>query len=79
MLSLFFYRKRCRLAAPVRDHSSKLRFREKAEVVREVNNLGRRMLRVLFDDGSSVSLSARGNSRCGGRVRTRVASINADR
>jgi hypothetical protein len=41
---------------PVRDHSGKIRFAESAEIVREVNNLGRRMLLVRFDDGATTFL-----------------------
>jgi len=48
--------KRCRLAVPVRDHRGKLRFRESAEILRQVNNLGRRMLLVRFDDGTTTFL-----------------------
>jgi hypothetical protein len=50
------HRPRCRLVKPVRDHSGKIRFAESAEIVREVNNLGRRMLLVRFDDGATTFL-----------------------
>ncbi len=46
--------KRCELALPTRDRSGRVRFRESPEVVREVDNLGRRMLLVRFDDGATT-------------------------
>jgi hypothetical protein len=48
--------RRCQLAALVRDHSGKMRSRESVEIVREVQNLGRRMLLVRFDDGTTMFL-----------------------
>jgi len=48
--------KRCQLALPIRDRSGRVRFREVPEVVREVDNLGRRMLLVRFDDGATTLL-----------------------
>jgi hypothetical protein len=48
--------RRCRLVKPVRDPSGKIRFGESAEIVREVDNLGRRMLLVRFDDGATTFL-----------------------
>lgn len=46
----------CRLVKPIRDPSGKIRFGDSAEIVREVNNLGRRMLLVRFDDGATTFL-----------------------
>ncbi len=48
--------KRCQLVLPIRDRSGRVRFRESPEVVREVDNLGRRMLLVRFDDGATTFL-----------------------
>ncbi|GEM_PF-1617908 len=48
--------KRCNLVRPIRDKSGKLRFRETPEILREMDNLGRRMLLVRFDDGSTTFL-----------------------
>jgi hypothetical protein len=48
--------KRCHLALPIRDRSGRVRFRENPEVLREVDNLGRRMLLVRFDDGATTFL-----------------------
>ena len=49
-------RKRCQLALPIRDPSGRVRFRENPEVVREIDNLGRRMILVRFDDGATTFL-----------------------
>jgi len=46
----------CRLLRPVRDHEGRTRFGEKPKVLREVNNLERRMLLVQFDDGATTFL-----------------------
>ena len=46
----------CRLLQPVRDHQGRSRFNEQPVIVREVNNLDRRMLLVQFDDGSTTFL-----------------------
>jgi len=46
----------CRLLQPVRDHQGLSRFNERPEIIREVNNLGRHMLLVQFDDGSTTFL-----------------------
>ena len=48
--------KKCQLALPVRDRTGRVRFRESPEVVRELDNLGRRMLLVRFDDGAITFL-----------------------
>ena len=48
--------KRCQLALPIRDRSGRVRFRENRDVLREINNLGRRMLLVHFDDGATTFL-----------------------
>ena len=46
----------CHLLKPVRDHQGLTRFIERPLVLREVNNLGRRMLLVQFEDGSTTFL-----------------------
>jgi hypothetical protein len=46
--------RRCQLARPIRDRSGMVRFRESLEIVRELENLGRRMLLVRFDDGATT-------------------------
>ena len=46
----------CHLALPIRDRSGRVRFRENPEVLRVVDNLGRRMLLVRFDDGATTFL-----------------------
>ena len=46
----------CQLALPIRDRTGTVRFREKPQVVREVDSLGRRMLLVRFDDGATTFL-----------------------
>ena len=48
--------KRCQLLQPIRDRSGMVRFHESPEVLREVENLGRRMLLVRFDDGATTLL-----------------------
>lgn len=46
--------KRCQLAQPIRDRSGRVRFSENPEIVREIENLGRHMLLVRFDDGATT-------------------------
>ena len=46
----------CRLVRPVRDSHGRSRFSEQPLIVREVDNLGRHMLLVQFDDGSTTFL-----------------------
>lgn len=46
----------CRLLKPVRDHEGLSRFSEKPRILRSVDNLGRRMLLVQFDDGATTFL-----------------------
>jgi hypothetical protein len=46
----------CHLLKPVRDQEGRMRFNEKPEIVREVNNLNRRMFLVRFDDGRTTFL-----------------------
>lgn len=46
----------CRLLKPVRDHEGRSRFNEQPRILRDVNNLGRRMYLVQFDDGSTTFL-----------------------
>ena len=46
----------CRLLRAVRDNSGRSRFTEEPLIVREVDNLGRHMLLVQFDDGSTTFL-----------------------
>ena len=48
--------KRCQLVGIVRDHSGRIRFGEQPTIVREVNNLDRRMFLVRFDDGATTFL-----------------------
>lgn len=48
--------RRCGLVRPIRNHNGKVRFNETPEVVREVDNLDRRMLLVRFDDGATTFL-----------------------
>ena len=46
----------CRLVRAVRDSHGRHRFTEQPLIVREVDNLGRHMLLVQFDDGSTTFL-----------------------
>ena len=46
----------CRLLKPVRDHEGLSRYSEKPRILRSVDNLGRRMLLVQFDDGATTFL-----------------------
>ncbi|HXZ89012.1 MAG TPA: hypothetical protein VEF07_10590 [Candidatus Binataceae bacterium] len=46
----------CSLLRPVRDQQGRARFNEKPVILRQLNNLGRRMLLVQFDDGSTTFL-----------------------
>jgi hypothetical protein len=48
--------RRCRLLKPVRDHEGLSRFSEKPRILRAVDNLGRRMLLVQFEDGATTFL-----------------------
>ena len=48
--------RRCRLLKPVRDHEGLSRFSEKPRILRTVDNLGRRMLLVQFEDGATTFL-----------------------
>jgi len=48
--------RRCHLVRPIRDRSGKVRFRETPEIVKELDNLGRRMFLVRFEDGSTTFL-----------------------
>ena len=48
--------RRCRLLKPVRDHEGLSRYGEKPRILRSVDNLGRRMLLVQFDDGATTFL-----------------------
>lgn len=48
--------RQCLLLKPVRDRAGHTRFNEKPKIVREVNNLNRRMFLVQFDDGSTTFL-----------------------
>jgi hypothetical protein len=48
--------RRCKLLRPVRDHEGRVRFQERPEIVQEIENLGRRMLLVRFDDGANTFL-----------------------
>lgn len=46
----------CKLQRPVRDHEGRSRFTEQPRILREVNNLDRRMFLVQFDDGATTFL-----------------------
>ena len=46
----------CRLIGVVRDQQGRSRFKEQPRILREVNNLDRRMFLVQFDDGSTTFL-----------------------
>jgi hypothetical protein len=46
----------CRLVGPVRDSQGRGRFNEEPLIVREVDNLGRHMYLVQFEDGSTTFL-----------------------
>jgi hypothetical protein len=48
--------RQCRLQRPVRDHEGRSRFSEQPRILREVNNLDRRMYLVQFDDGATTFL-----------------------
>ena len=48
--------KHCRLLRPVRDHEGRSRFNEEPRIVREIENLGRRMYLVQFNDGATTFL-----------------------
>jgi len=48
--------RRCRLLKPVRDHEGRSRFSEEPRIVREIENLGRRMYLVQFSDGATTFL-----------------------
>jgi hypothetical protein len=47
---------RCELRRPVRDHDGRVRFRETPMILREMDNLGRHLYLVSFDDGSTTFL-----------------------
>lgn len=47
---------RCQLALAIRERSGRVRFRETLKSLREVENLGRQMLLVRFDDGAATFL-----------------------
>ncbi len=46
----------CKLQKPVRDHDGRSRFSEQPRILREVNNLDRRMYLVQFEDGATTFL-----------------------
>lgn len=46
----------CRLLRPVRDHDGRSRFVERPRILKELNNLDRRMYLVQFDDGATTFL-----------------------
>jgi hypothetical protein len=48
--------RRCHLLRPVRDHEGHTRFNEKPVILREVNNLNRRMFLVQFANGATTFL-----------------------
>jgi len=48
--------RRCRLRKPVRDREGHIHFDERPRILHEVDNLGRRMYLVQFEDGSTTFL-----------------------
>ena len=46
----------CKLQRPVRDREGRSRFSEQPRILREVNNLDRRMYLVQFEDGATTFL-----------------------
>ncbi len=48
--------KHCRLVRLIRDREGRDRFKEQPLILREVNNLDRRMYLVRFDDGATTYL-----------------------
>jgi len=48
--------RRCILRRPVRERDGRLRFGEAPTILREIDNLGRHMYLVSFDDGSTSFL-----------------------
>ncbi len=46
----------CWLVKPIRDKAGRVRFNEMARIVDEVENLGRQMYLVKFQDGSTTFL-----------------------
>jgi hypothetical protein len=48
--------RQCMLLKPVRDQQGQTHFSEKPRILREVNNLNRRMFLVQFADGSTTFL-----------------------
>jgi len=49
-------RRRCRIIKPIRDKGGRVRFKESAEIIKDVENLGRQMYLVRFDDGTTTFL-----------------------
>jgi hypothetical protein len=48
--------RQCLLLKPVRDKAGLMRYNERPLILREVNNLNRRMFLVQFSDGSTTFL-----------------------
>ena len=46
--------KSCQLRMPIRDRAGPTHFRDHPRVIREVDNLGRHMYLVRFDDGATT-------------------------
>jgi hypothetical protein len=46
----------CRLLKPIRDREGLSRYNEKPRILRSVDNLGRHMLLVQFEDGATTFL-----------------------
>jgi hypothetical protein len=44
----------CRLLRPIRDHEGRERFRDRPEIIRQVDNLDRRMYLIRFGDGTTT-------------------------
>jgi len=51
-------RKCCKLLTPVRDHEGRIRFHETPRILEELDDLGRHMLLVQFEDGAPTFLFA---------------------
>jgi hypothetical protein len=47
-------RRCCRLLRPIRDHEGRERFTDQPEIIREIENLDRRMYLVRFLDGATT-------------------------
>jgi hypothetical protein len=48
--------RRCHLRKPVRDQAGRTRFGQSPQILKEINNLGRQMYLVRFEDGATTFL-----------------------